>query len=458
MRKYFVLSVFIEFLLLNLSFLILFTIKSGFGVGLTPQYRLMLLFIYAAFLADTYFIRRKKDRKIHARFGDRFITDVSSALLMFGIVSFLVYLTKVAFFSRFLVLGTIGGFFLVRMVFGQIYLELLRHWRRKKLFQRRILVIGAGPVAAKAAEFISKNVFLGYVVEGFVDDNPDASLGLHPLLGGFSELEEIMEKYPVDEVFITLPAVMQQEIVDCISVIDRFGIRIRMVADMFYVTPTVMSLEEMGQLLLFRLRNYDLDLTFNAFTKRAFDIVFSSVALLLMLPFFPFIALAIKLDSPGPIFYCPVRIGVNGKRFKMFKFRSMVVQQAVPNHSLSTQKDDPRITKVGAVIRRLSIDELPQFVNVLIGDMSIVGPRPHRTWLNDEMKKDIKDYMLRSYFKPGISGWAQVNGYRGTMDTQEHRLQRTKYDIWYFENWSILLDLKIIMLTVFGKKANKDVY
>ena len=267
-----------------------------------------------------------------------------------------------------------------------------------------------------------------------------------------------MEKYPVDEVFITLPAVMQQEIVDCISVIDRFGIRIRMVADMFYVTPTVMSLEEMGQLLLFRLRNYDLDLTFNAFTKRAFDIVFSSVALLLMLPFFPFIALAIKLDSPGPIFYCPVRIGVNGKRFKMFKFRSMVVQQAVPNHSLSTQKDDPRITKVGAVIRRLSIDELPQFVNVLIGDMSIVGPRPHRTWLNDEMKKDIKDYMLRSYFKPGISGWAQVNGYRGTMDTQEHRLQRTKYDIWYFENWSILLDLKIIMLTVFGKKANKDVY
>ncbi|MES2388305.1 MAG: exopolysaccharide biosynthesis polyprenyl glycosylphosphotransferase [Bacteroidota bacterium] len=458
MKKYFALSVFIEFLLLNLTFFIVLTIKRGYGVSFSDNNRLMLLFLYVGFLADTYFIRRKKDNKIHERLGESFFTDISSALLMFGLISTLIYVTKVGYFSRFLIFGTISGFFAVRLVFGQIYLKLLKRWRSQKRFQRRILIIGAGPTAAKAFDYISKNLFLGYVVEGFVDDNPDKDLNLSPVLGGFDDLDSILDKQQYDEVFITLPATMQDEIVNAISVIDRFGTRIRLVADLFYVTPTVLSLEELGQLVLFKLRNYDLDLTFNAFSKRLFDIIFSSMALLMLLPFFPIIALAIMIDSRGPVFYCPVRIGVNGKRFRMFKFRSMVVQKVGANETLSTTKDDPRITRVGAIIRKLSIDELPQFINVLIGDMSIVGPRPHRTWLNDEMKKNIKDYMLRSYFKPGISGWAQVNGYRGTMDTMEHRLQRTKYDIWYFENWSILLDLKIILLTIFGRKANRNVY
>lgn len=170
------------------------------------------------------------------------------------------------------------------------------------------------------------------------------------------------------------------------------------------------------------------------------------------------IATLIKLESRGSVFYCPIRIGRRGKPFKVFKFRSMCENDTTLGGLMSTQKDDQRVTKVGRVLRKYSLDELPQFFNVLIGNMSVVGPRPHRSHLNQLLQESVDKYMLRHYFKPGITGWAQVNGWRGPTETLEQKYQRTRHDLWYIENWSLWLDIKIVFLTLTSKKAHKGVF
>ena len=185
---------------------------------------------------------------------------------------------------------------------------------------------------------------------------------------------------------------------------------------------------------------------------------FSALALFFLAPVFLLIALLIKIDSPGPVFYYPIRIGRGGKPFKLYKFRSMKECDIPSGGTLSTQKDDPRITRVGKFLRKFSLDELPQFINVFLGTMSVVGPRPHRRFLNRQLQESVYKYMIRHYVKPGITGWAQVNGWRGPTDTEEQRKQRTMHDLWYVENWSPLLDLKIIYLTIFSRKAHKSAF
>jgi putative colanic acid biosynthesis UDP-glucose lipid carrier transferase len=164
------------------------------------------------------------------------------------------------------------------------------------------------------------------------------------------------------------------------------------------------------------------------------------------------------VESRGPVFYCPIRIGKGGRPFKLFKFRSMMQNDDTSTGVQSTQENDPRITRVGKLLRKYSIDELPQFINVLLGTMSVVGPRPHRRYLNRQLQQDVYHYMLRHYVKPGITGWAQINGWRGPTDTEEQKRQRTLHDLWYVENWSFWLDIKIVYLTIFSSKVRKNAF
>ena len=170
---------------------------------------------------------------------------------------------------------------------------------------------------------------------------------------------------------------------------------------------------------------------------------------------FLIIAILIYLDTRGPILYKPIRKGEGGKPFKCYKFRTMSVSDNPLNGTKSTIIDDPRITKIGKFLRKIDLDELPQFYNVLMGDMSVIGPRPHRVHLQNDFRKSVNNYMVRSYIKPGISGWAQVNGWRGPTDTEEQKNERVKHDLWYLENWSFWLDLKIVFLTIFGRHNHK---
>jgi putative colanic acid biosynthesis UDP-glucose lipid carrier transferase len=190
--------------------------------------------------------------------------------------------------------------------------------------------------------------------------------------------------------------------------------------------------------------------------KRAFDFCFAVGGLLFLLPFFFILAIIIKLESRGPVFYRPTRIGKRGTPIRVYKFRSMKHSKDV--QTKSTSKNDERITKVGKFIRKYSIDELPQLINVLRNEMSVVGPRPHRTDLNKRFQETAQNYMVRQYIKPGITGWAQVNGWRGPTETKFQYVARTLHDLWYIEHWSFALDLYIIYLTVFGKKTRTNAF
>jgi putative colanic acid biosynthesis UDP-glucose lipid carrier transferase len=190
--------------------------------------------------------------------------------------------------------------------------------------------------------------------------------------------------------------------------------------------------------------------------KRMFDVVFSILGMVLLFPVFLPIAILIKSESNGPIFFRQSRVGLRGKIFQIHKLRTMYVNSE--NIGRITIGNDRRITSFGKFLRRYKIDELPQLINVIINDMSIVGPRPHREQLNIEFQRTVERYMLRHFIKPGITGWAQVNGWRGPTVTFEQKNNRAKHDIWYVENWSLLLDLKIIFLTIFGKKVRKNAF
>lgn len=194
------------------------------------------------------------------------------------------------------------------------------------------------------------------------------------------------------------------------------------------------------------------------FQKRAFDILFSTLVLVVLSPLFVITAVLIKIDSPGAILYCPKRVGRNGKVFRMYKFRSMSVDNSHGHEIKSTVQGDNRITRVGQVIRKYSIDELPQFLNVLLGDMSVVGPRPHRCYLHKTLADCVPNYLIRENVKPGITGWAQVNGWRGPTDTAEQRNERTRHDLWYIENWSFKTDIKIIINTIVDVKVHQAAF
>jgi exopolysaccharide biosynthesis polyprenyl glycosylphosphotransferase len=213
-----------------------------------------------------------------------------------------------------------------------------------------------------------------------------------------------------------------------------------------------------NRLQVLDLRKCPLDNQYAAFAKSVFDKLFAFTAILLLLPLLLVLAVLIKLDSAGPVFYCPIRVGKNGRSFKVYKFRSMRENDSADGGTKSTEKNDPRISRLGAVLRKYSLDELPQLFNVLLGEMSIVGPRPHRKQLNQEFQVNVRSYMIRHYVQPGITGWAQVNGWRGPTVTSEQKTQRTQHDLWYIENWSFLLDLKIIWLTMFGRKTRENVF
>jgi exopolysaccharide biosynthesis polyprenyl glycosylphosphotransferase len=201
-----------------------------------------------------------------------------------------------------------------------------------------------------------------------------------------------------------------------------------------------------------------MDSYISRFWKRVFDVIFSFIALLITFPILLLVAIAIKLDSKGPVFYRPVRLGKRGTEIRIYKFRSMKHNQTAADRTKSTALNDDRITRVGKIIRKYSLDELPQFINVLIGDMSVVGPRPHRLDLNKRFQQTTQNYLVRHYVKPGITGWAQVNGWRGPTETKYQYIGRTLHDLWYIEHWNFALDLYIIFLTIFGKGTRNNAF
>ena len=317
-------------------------------------------------------------------------------------------------------------------------------WRAQArgLGDDRVLLVGAGEVGQMILQKIITNPKLGFQVVGVIDNSNRRSVMSVPVIGAIADIPRIIDEYAVDEVIIGLPESSHQEIVGIISLCEREKVGIRVFPDVFQIMASEVTIGDLGGLPLLTIRDVALQ-GWRLTLKRGMDVLLSSIGLVLISPFMLFIALLIKLDSPGAVFYSQERMGLDARPFRIVKFRSM--RQDAENQGPGwTQADDPRRTKLGTFLRRFNIDELPQLFNVLIGDMSLVGPRPERPIYVEQFRQRIPRYMDRHREKAGMTGWAQVNGLRGDTSIAE----RTKYDLWYIENWSLTLDIKIILRTI----------
>ncbi|HOJ38821.1 MAG TPA: undecaprenyl-phosphate glucose phosphotransferase [Ignavibacteriales bacterium] len=316
---------------------------------------------------------------------------------------------------------------------------------------KNILIIGAGDVGKGFYDAIVTNPQFGYNLVGFLDDKPKEFLN-GDYLGTISELPEVLQKHRVDDVVIALPNYAYDRIEDVIEICKKFAVRVKIIPDYFKWTSQRFEITMFGKYAVVSLRKNRLSYPHRQAVKRSFDIVFSLLVIILLFSWlFPIMFVLQKIFNPGPIFYKATRWGLGGVPFKCYKFRSMVPQSKNitqdGKHNF-TKQDDPRITPFGKFLRKTNLDELPQFFNILKGDMSVVGPRPHDEQENKQLREKLDEYMVRHTVKPGITGWAQINGYRGGTSNIELMEKRTQYDIWYIENWSLWLDIQIILITV----------
>jgi len=324
--------------------------------------------------------------------------------------------------------------------------ELLERRWRAGIGLKRILIAGAGDLGRMVADRILQHRELGYQVVGFIDDRAGGDhIGYRglPLLGTLSEVVEIAQRERVDHLYVTLTLEEHAKLLDLMEVTSREFIDVKVVPDILQFIALRARLEDLDGLPVININEIPLQ-GFNAWVKRGLDMVLSSAAMVLLAIPLAIIAAFVKWTSPGPVFYKQERMGLDGKAFTVFKFRSMHQDAEDDTGPVWAGDDDPRATTVGRWLRKLDLDELPQFWNVLKGDMSIVGPRPERPFFVEQFKHRIPQYMLRHKVKAGITGWAQVNGWRGNTSLEK----RIEYDLYYIENWSVTLDLKIMWLTL----------
>jgi exopolysaccharide biosynthesis polyprenyl glycosylphosphotransferase len=339
------------------------------------------------------------------------------------------------------------------VVAGRLLTDYL-HSRYRRARPTRVLIVGGGDVGRMILQKITQSPNLGYQPVGFADDTPGRKevAGL-PVLGNTSHVGFLIRERDVQEVIIGLPEASHEQVLDLISMCEQERATVRVFPDVFQIIASDIGIDDLNGLPLLTIRDVALR-GWRLALKRAMDLVVSAVALILMSPFLLLCALVVKLDSPGPVFYAQERTGLDARPFQMLKFRSMRADAEEETGPVWATKDDPRRTRFGAFIRHHSLDELPQFINVFVGDMSLVGPRPERPLFVEQFRQIVPRYMERHKEKAGITGWAQVNGLRG--DTSI--IERTKYDLWYIENWSLLLDIKILLRTVFSIFRDQNAY
>jgi putative colanic acid biosynthesis UDP-glucose lipid carrier transferase len=321
----------------------------------------------------------------------------------------------------------------------------------KGIFYDQVLLVGSTKAAEEFIDAVKKYYYYGYKCIGYIDDQ-DKLKKECAYLGNLNDLHTILRTTQIDEVFIALPTGENEKIQNCIAICDGLNVKVRILPNLSEFTSSSVYINNIGLLPVVNVGDLPLDKRENRTLKRVFDIVFSLLFFILLGSFiFPLLAIIIKLSSKGPIFFKQERWGLNNKRITCYKFRSMYKESSDIDEDGNFQqafKDDPRITLIGKILRKTNMDELPQFWNVLIGNMSVVGPRPHPTKLNIQSMELVDNYMLRHMVIPGITGLAQVNGCRGETRTTEDMQKRVNFDLYYIQRWNFWLDLQIIIQTV----------
>ena len=335
---------------------------------------------------------------------------------------------------------------------------IVKLYRRKGFNTKNTIIIGAGKNGMELYRVLKTDLSYGFNVLGFFDDNEMLKDIIPNYLGRIDEMEAYTKSHDVDEIYCTIPGTNSEKISALLAFSEKNMIRFFIIPEFFRDVKKSMILEIMESIPLLSIRNEPLQSPYNRVMKRAFDVVFSVLVLIICYPPLYIIAgILIKLSSPGPILFKQKRTGIYGQEFDCYKFRTMTINSEADLKQ--AEKDDPRMTKIGSFLRRTNLDEFPQFVNVVMGEMSVVGPRPHMLLHTDIYSQIVDKYMVRHLVKPGITGWAQITGYRGETKTLEQMEGRVKRDVWYLENWSFFLDLKIIFVTVINMfRGEKNAY
>ena len=380
---------------------------------------------------------------------------VQKSLKQWGIFGFIAALLYLPLFSEAFSVGKFFPsliFFGIAILFNRVlFLSIRKKYKYAIVKRRKIAIIGRNTYSGLFENYVREGCS-DYLIHDWYEKD---SLRLQPDAHGFSDLN-VMSKQGVNEIYCCLSAFSKKELQQLLSEADKLMIRVKFLPEFLNVFERNVHIETIGNIPVISVRPEPLLEDRNRLLKRCFDIFFSSLVILFLLSWLmPLIWLAIRIESKGPLFFKQKRSGIDNKPFYCFKFRSMVANNKTADQAQAT-KNDKRITKVGAFLRKTSLDELPQFFNVLLGNMSVVGPRPHMLSHTDQYRKELDTYMIRHYVKPGITGWAQVNGFRGETRELEAMQHRVECDIIYVENWTFLLDLKIIFLTVWNIVKGED--
>lgn len=445
------LRLFLDLGIINLSFIASAIIAQSFSTLLQRNYMFVLMtglnFVWYFFSNVTNFYEDFNTRT----FSYQFIKIIKSVIVQVIVTVLFIFLVKEDLFTRnFITLYTALLLVLISIRQQSVKYVLLRIKKNSK-HERNVLIIGAGELGVKFYEMMNNHADFGYNLIGFLDDSAETE-GTK-ILGKISELDKILNDFNIEEVVIALPMYAANKLQQIINTCNKHAVRVHIIPDYFQFLSKKFQISMMGYFPIITVRSEPLAEIHWRFIKRSMDIILSLFISLFTLSWLiPVLYIINKITSPGHLFFIQDRIGADNKIFRCYKFRTMHTGNKSTEKYQPAIEGDSRITRVGTILRKSNIDELPQLINVLKGEMSIVGPRPHAIAYNEIYKEMVDDIKLRSWVKPGITGWAQIHGLRGDVEDYEENKARTikriEYDLWYIENWSVWLDVQIILTTI----------
>ncbi len=430
-------------------------VKDKAGTLPAQTYLFALVFLIPGFLLlyyafNLYTPKRVQGRRLEA--GNIFSANMIGMLIFLGVL----YLINQPDFSRPMIVWFIGINFFLTVIERNLIRMVLMNMRRRGMNLKHMILVGYSLAAREFVDRVAANPQWGYQINGILDDmaSPGTIYKNVEVIGNTGDLERLLSRNKLDEIAITLGLNEYYKLQRIVATCEKSGVHTKFIPDYMNIIPTRPYTEDLLGLPVINIRHVPLTNTFNMMVKRTMDIVGSLICIAAFSPVMLLTAIAIKATSPGPLIFTQVRVGLHNRTFRMYKFRSMEVQKPSEEKQGWTTRNDPRVTGIGRLIRKTSIDELPQLFNVLKGDMSLVGPRPERPQYVEKFREEIPRYMVKHQVRPGMTGWAQVNGYRGNTSIKK----RIEHDIYYIENWTLGLDVKILVLTVFKGFVNKNAY
>lgn len=454
--------VLVDALVVAVSYILSWYLK--FKSGLLPlsgealpfnKYMLALVVIIPGYLILYYCFHLYRPKRLSGRRAE--VSQIIKANTI-GLLAFILmlYLLKLNTFSRQMLFVFYAINVYMEVITRNLIRFILNKIRRQGFNLKHILLVGYSRAAEAYIERILANPQWGYKIHGILDDSVKKGTEYKgiPVLGKIETLMLLLPENSLDEIAITLGLSEYSKLEHIVEICEKSGVHTKFIPDYNSILPTRPYTEDVLGLPVINIRNVPLNNMINQMIKRIVDICGALAAIIIFSPVMLIVALLIKITSPGPLIFKQERIGLHNKSFKMYKFRSMEVQSAEKEKTAFTTKNDPRVTGIGRFIRQTSIDELPQLFNILKGDMSLVGPRPERPYFVEKFKEEIPRYMIKHQVRPGMTGWAQVNGLRGNTSIK----RRIAYDLYYIENWTLGFDIKILFLTLFKGFINKNAY